>query len=537
MKYSYQGLQPAAISASLVCGVERRAVGIGAHARANMLLPTSPVADLSLHPLLLHQHSSRAPTVLQMAAADTEDPSRDVVAVALPILGACLAEPVLSMIDTACVGRLAGSGASVGLAALNVNAAIFNMIACCTSFLCTASTAVVATVAADADDDCETERSACEVSAGRAFRDGMLISLALGTAITIGTLLHCHTILSQGFGLSPTSAAYKPALAYLQIRALSMPAVCATLVGAGVSLGLQDAITPVLAVIFAFSVNVVGDLLCVWHLEMGLAGAAIATASASWASALLVGGMLTRRLRPQWRRPVVPHELVPFVTCSGALILGTALNAATYTSSSRVVAVRGVVAEAAAHQIGLQGWWLLSFVSVPLSLAGQSLLPQRSKQRPRLAALTVRTLTKFGTGCAVLMSASNALLTTHLAPMFSTDAAVLAPLRAITHSAVASQACITLATALDGVYIGCGRLRHYVATCGLGTAAALALMARSLRTGGGIEAAWCGLLAFSALRVVSHLLCLPRLLAALDLCAASKNAHMNREGSGTDDLF
>ena len=480
-----------------------------------MLLP----AHHQQLPLLPLQHSLRVQPLFSTAAvlpSDAEDPSKEIIAVALPILGACLAEPVLSTIDTACVGRLTGAGASVGLAALNVNAAIFNMIACCISFLCTASTAVVGAVAADANDDCTVDGTMCEASAGSAFRDGMIISLVLGTMLTIGVLLNRHTILTRGFGLPFTSAAYAPALAYLQIRALSLPAVCATLVGAGVSLGLQDAITPVLGVLLAFAVNLLGDLGCVWHLGLGLPGAAIATACASWVSAFVVCGRLSLTLRPKWRRPVSVRQLMPFVTCSGALLLGTALNAVTYTCSSRVVSASGVVAEAAAHQIGLQSWWLLSFVSVPLSLAGQSLLPRRYRQQPRLAAKTIRRLAQFGLACAVAMAVGNVLMTTWLAPFFCAEAAVLAPLRRTTSCAVAAQACISMATALDGVYIGCGQLRHYVATCTLGSVAALALMARSLRGGGGLMPAWHGLLAFSVLRAASHLMRLPPLLKRLE---------------------
>lgn len=486
-----------------------------------MLLPVH-AAPMLLHavaPQLYHHTHFRVSALTFMAHLETApenvpldtaqhnaplDTSREILNVALPILGACLAEPLLSMIDTACVGRLTGAGASVGLAALNVNAGIFNMISCCISFLCTASTAVIGGSASDSNE-----------AASRSFRDGLIISVSLGTCLMVATLVNRHTILSRGFGLSRLSPAYDPAISYLKVRALSLPAVCATLVGAGVSLGLQDTRTPLFGVLLAFAVNVVGDLLCVWRFSLGITGAAVATACASYASALLVCGGLVRRLKPCWRRPLAPRDLLPFVACSGALLTGTALNAVTYTWTSRVAAASGLVAEAAAHQIGLQGWWLLSFVSVPLSLAGQSLLPRRVKQQPRLAAMTIRTLIIFGFSCAFLMAAGNALLTTHLAILFSADPTVLSGLNSITFAAVASQACISLATALDGIFIGCGWLCHYCVACMFGTLAALAYMGRSLAHGGGLLAAWHGLLVFSALRVAAHVVRLPILFVGI----------------------
>ena len=189
-----------------------------------------------------------------MADADASaGSSKEVLAVALPILGACLAEPLLSMIDTACVGRLSGMSATVGLAALNVNVAIFNMVACCTSFLCTATTAVVGRARSSSEVD-------GDVAAANTLRDGLVIASSLGTLLMLLVLAFHGAILEKGFGLLPSSETWLPATRYLQIRALSLPAVASTLVAVGVSLGMQDVVTPLLGVLLAFAVNVIGDV-------------------------------------------------------------------------------------------------------------------------------------------------------------------------------------------------------------------------------------------------------------------------------------
>lgn len=456
-----------------------------------------------------------APAVME-AAADKGDEAGgvgEVMAVAAPILGACLAEPLLSMIDTACIGRFSGPGAAVRLAALNANVAIFTFISACTYFLCTATTAVVGRAIADessgtVDDDGES-------AAARSLRDSLLIASILGTILMLVTVGSHHTILARGFGLSSAMATWQPARAYLLIRAISLPAVATTLAAVGVSLGMQDSLTPLLGVVLSFAVNVVGDYILVCKLRMGLAGAAIATAAASYSGCLLIGGALVRKLRPRWLRPIDLGELLPFLQCSGALLAGTVLNAVTYTGTSSVVAAAASVSQAATHQVALNGWWLLSFASVPLSLAGQSLLPTRAKGNPDSARQTIRVLLRVGLGCAGLMAALNVALTTAAATLFTSDPVLLSTLRGLTPVVALSQACVSLATALDGVYIGCGWLAHYVGGCALGTIGAVATFLFGLRCGGGLRPAWNGLLVFTALRAVAHVLQLPRLERAL----------------------
>mgnify|MGYP004062966385 CR=1 FL=1 len=101
---------------------------------------------------------------LSLSAAATDDTAatNSVLATALPMLGACIAEPTLSWIDSICVARFAASP-SVGLAALSVDSAIFNMLACCTSFLCTATTNIVGS---QADDDEHVSVAAADVLEG-----------------------------------------------------------------------------------------------------------------------------------------------------------------------------------------------------------------------------------------------------------------------------------------------------------------------------------------------------------------------------------
>lgn len=249
--------------------------------------------------------------------------SSQIVSFALPVLGACLAEPLLSMIDTLCVGRLTAGGASASLAALGVNAAIFNVVACSTAFLCTASTSVIgslppaAAVSTAVISSLPPAAAAAAppyppppAGAARAFSDGVFLALVIGLAIGLVTQLSCGPLLSRFYHLEPGTPVFHLACTYLRIRAMAAPAATVTLVSAGVAFGLGDARTPLLAVVAAMLVNLAGDLLLIPRL--GLAGAALATAAATWTGALTLGGALAARLRPAWRAPA-PADVEPFL--------------------------------------------------------------------------------------------------------------------------------------------------------------------------------------------------------------------------------
>lgn len=118
------------------------------------------------------------------------------------------------------------------------------------------------------------------------------------------------------------------------------------------------------------------------------AGAAAATAAASWVGSALVLGLLSRTVR--WR-PALPRTLAdirPLLAVSAALLVAQVTNSVTYSFTTLVASKAGTAA-AAAHQISLQIWWLLSYFPVPLYLAAQSLLP-RAAGAPRRGVVGVQ---------------------------------------------------------------------------------------------------------------------------------------------------
>lgn len=86
---------------------------------------------------------------------------KDMISVALPALAACIVEPLLTIVDSFCIGQYMSTLESTnGLAGMSVNGAIFNILAAATYPLCTATTALVS----DSMGKMEAQRDAAKAS-------------------------------------------------------------------------------------------------------------------------------------------------------------------------------------------------------------------------------------------------------------------------------------------------------------------------------------------------------------------------------------
>jgi Na+-driven multidrug efflux pump len=127
-----------------------------------------------------------------------------------------------------------------------------------------------------------------------------------------------------------------------------------------------------------------------------------------------------------------------------------------------------------------------------------------------------RALLTLGAASAVPLALANALLCTSLAPFLAPDPTVVAHLRTVAWPAALSQLSINVATALDGAYIGSGRLGHYLRVMAAASAA-LGAVFLAAWVGGriGLGAAWIALAVFASVRCAAHLAGLRNLRAGL----------------------
>lgn len=198
---------------------------------------------------------------------------KNIVRFAIPAIGIWLCGPLLSLIDTSAVGILSGTSQQ---AALNPAITITDDGALLVSFMYTATTNLVA--AAHEKDRISQDRtttiSTIVTSLQLAVFVGIIFGLGLATSSTI--LIQALLGRKRGIDYEVMDAAQK----YVRIRALGMPAAVLIGVAQSACLGCKDARSPLLVMIAAALVNLLGDILFVGRPNVWLGGAA----GAAWAT-------------------------------------------------------------------------------------------------------------------------------------------------------------------------------------------------------------------------------------------------------------
>jgi len=318
------------------------------------------------------------------AAQTSRSTGQRILDLSVPALGALLIDPLLTIADTAFVGRfsesaneLAGMGSAAAL--LTFSFYLFN-------FLCTATTPLVS---AKRSSGRETEALA---TGGQALS----LSFLLGGVLSVGLIVLRQPLLSvMGTSISgPDANAY--AIDFLTMRALAAPAVFCISASTGILRGYLDTKTPIVILVLANLVNLALDVVLIAYAHMGPTGAAIATTSAEWISALLFLGVLSGKLPsadgqlgkkekdtvvvtpalsiPPW------EEVKPLIVASSSVFFRS-LSLQLSLSAAAAFAARGgesmtggAAASISAHQIAIQLWVLCSFISDALAAASQGLV-------------------------------------------------------------------------------------------------------------------------------------------------------------------
>lgn len=190
--------------------------------------------------------------------------------------------------------------------------------------------------------------------------------------------------LSTGPEAAATPGLLDDAVAYVKIRALSMPTSLVLGVLQAALLGAKDSVTPLVAILYSTIVNVFGDYLLVNRLEMGLQGASIATTLAQWAATIALVGPARRELvkdgnlevlRKKTQVPggVTGRSFLGFAAPVLTLILGKIAAFGFMTHAA--AALPGQPVTLAAHQIILSLFFFVSPFLEVISQTAQTFLP------------------------------------------------------------------------------------------------------------------------------------------------------------------
>lgn len=410
---------------------------------------------------------------------------REIVGLALPAMAALAADPLLSLVDTALVGRLG----AVPLAGLGVSVALFTLAFFGFNVLTYGTTAEVARLR----------------GAGRPQEAAIYALQALWLAITLGVAV---TIVFQAAAplmlrlMGATGEVAGAAEVYLRIRALASVPVLIVLVGHGAFRGCKDMRTPLLITISINLGNAVLSWALIYPLGMGIAGAAVGTLVAQSVGAVTFLVLGRRRLTPP-ALGVDPAAMRRIVGISRDLFLRTAALLSGLLISTAVATRMGTV-EVAAHQIARELWTMLTLVQDGFAIAGQAMIATAlgAGLVAEARGIALRLL-RWGTGFGFVVGAVYLLADDVLPGVFTTDVEVLAAVGAVWGLVALLQPIGGVVFVLDGILMGAADFRFLwwsTALASLGGLVPVCLL--SLRFGWGLPGIWIGMVVMMVARAV-----------------------------------
>lgn len=391
---------------------------------------------------------------------------RRIIALALPALGALIAEPAFLLLDTALIGHLGAQE----LAGIGIGQAVLHTITGLLIFLAYATTPRVARLLGSGN------RSAA-IQAGL---DGMWLALTVGVLLLVFIPL-AHPITSL-FGAEDRVTDLGSS--YLAISVLGLPGMLIVLAATGLLRGLQNTRTPLVVATLGFAANGAMSVLFIYGFGWGVPGSAVGTVIAQWGMATFFIIYAVREARKNsisiW--PTV-HGMRASISFGGwlflrALWLRLALLATTFIATSAGTDVL------AATQIAFTLFSTLAFALDALAIAGQAMVGKAlGASDAQETRRVTRRLIRWGVWCGVVVGVLLAASSPVLGFVFTSDAGVLAILPWALVALAVGQPIAGVVFVLDGVLIGAGDARYLAWTGLVNLSVYLPLLALTLLAG------------------------------------------------------
>ena len=482
--------------------------------------------------------------------------SQQILSLAVPALISLAIDPLMTIADTAFVGRYSAPNDPYPLAGLGSAAALLVFSFYVFNFLATATAPLVA------------KRRAEKNEVGARLVGGQALSLA----IVLGSMLCCILLvyrvpLLQVMGTSVTGPeAEMYAEQFLTVRALAAPAVLLCSASNGIMRGYLDTKTPTLILLGSNAVNLLLDFVLVAQMGMGPQGAGVATTVAEWIAALCFLGVLSGKIpradgkiqqSPQLSgdetsfngntnekqretasaMAVTPvfdlpkwTDIKPLVVASSSVFLrsivlqvaissAAAMAARSTPDASTVVLSSGASASVAAHQVALQLWLLCSFLCDALATASQALVADGIGRGDEKAVRAV-SQTVFKWGLALGLTLSTCLwagtASGFLTDFFTSDEGTRIELGKLLTIVILAQPLNSFVFAADGVLQGAEEFPYQAKSMALSVVSAFAMFAvlqytsfgQEIILGGDSDSlvnVWYGLITLQAMRGITSL--------------------------------
>lgn len=370
--------------------------------------------------------------------------NRDILRLAVPALGALVAEPLFLIVDAALVGHLG----VVPLAGLGIASAILQTIVGLMVFLAYSTTPAVA----------RRFGAGQHGDAVRAGIDGLWLALGLGVVLAVvGSVL--TPFLARIFGAS--AEVTEQAVIYLSLSMWGLPAMLIVFAATGLLRGMQDTVTPLWIAGIGFTLNALLNWLFIYGFGWGIAGSAAGTVVAQWAMVgayAFVVGRLARRHEASFR----PQRdgLRGSARSGGWLFLRTLSLRFAFLATVFVAAGIGT-AELAGWQVAFTVFSTAAFALDALAIAAQALIGRGlGAGDEAFVRRVLRRTVAWGVWFGILVGGAIAALSGIMGFVFTGSADVAALVQpALIVLAVAQPVC-GVVFVLDGVLMGAGDARY-----------------------------------------------------------------------------
>ena len=376
--------------------------------------------------------------------------NRDILRLAVPALGALIAEPLFLIVDSALVGHLG----VVPLAGLGIASAVLQTIVGLMVFLAYSTTPAVARRYGAGDPS-------RAVSVGI---DGMWLALGLGAVLAVVGYLATPFLVTL-FG-APAEVAEQAEI-YLGVSMWGLPAMLVVFAATGLLRGMQDTVTPLWIAGLGFGANALLNWLFIYGFGWGIAGSAFGTVVAQWGMVgayVLVVGRLARRheasIRPQ-------RDGVRGSARSGGWLFLRTVSLRVALLATVGVATGLGTDELAGWQVAFTIFSTAAFALDALAIAAQALVGKGlGAEDPHTVRRVLGRTVAWGAWFGIITGVLIGVLSGVIGLLFTGDPAIAALVQpALIVLAVAQPVC-GVVFVLDGVLIGAGDAR-YLAVVGV----------------------------------------------------------------------
>lgn len=386
----------------------------------------------------LSRSSRIAPPRAPVRLRHTHD--REILRLAVPALGALVAEPLFLLGDSAIVGQLG----TAPLGGLGVAGSLLTTVINLCVFLAYGTTAAVARRMGASDP----------AGAVRQGVDGVWLAAGLGVLlVVVGQPLVPYAV--DALGATPEVAPY--AVSYLRVGLLGLPGMLVVLAGTGVLRGLLDTRTPLVVAVVASAANLACSALFVLVLDWGIAGSAFGTVLAQTGSAACYVAIVVRGARRHGVSTLPDRAGVLAAARGGVgLFVRTATMRVTLLAATAAAARLGTDA-VAAYQVSFVVWSLLALALDAVAIAGQALTGRYLGAGDVAGAKeAARRMVEWGVGVGVVLGGLVLAVHTVLPHGFSADPHVRQLIASALLVIALLQPLAGVVFTLDGVLIGAG---------------------------------------------------------------------------------